>query len=127
MVFRVPRRIASRWANHLKLQWEKVDFNYSLFKVLKILNVTSQEFEKCWRFVDDSATEDEIFGLLKEAGFGVRSGAISPRINFVRKVLQRYKEAKVFVCVCVCVCVYGLLVVVITHCCVSFFFVIVEI
>ena len=96
----MPRRIASRWANHLKLEWEKVDFNYSLFKVLKILNVTSQEFEKSWRFVDESATDDEIFRLLKEAGFGARSGAISPRIDFVRKVLQRYKEAKVFLCVC---------------------------
>ena len=96
----MPRRIASRWANHLKLQWEKVDFNYSLFKVLKILNVTSQEFEKSWRFVDESATDDEIFRLLKEAGFGTRPGAISPRMDFVRKVLQRYKEAKVFVCVC---------------------------
>ena len=70
---------------------------YSLFKVLKMTNVISDEFAKCWKFVKNKATDDGLFRLWKEAGFGPLSCAeTSSKVDFVHKVLQRYQEAKVF-------------------------------
>ena len=93
----VPPRIHSRWLKYLKVQWARSPCVYSLLTTLKITNVTSDEFGKCWQFTREIATDDELFRLLKEAGFGPHISARSPKFDFVRKVLQKYREAKVFV------------------------------
>ena len=95
----VPHRILPRWSKYMKVvHGARVSFHYrySLFKVLKMANVTSDEFGKCWEFVENKDTDDGLFRLLYEAGFGPRCAAYSSKLDFVRKVLQRYKEAKVF-------------------------------
>ena len=59
---------------------------------LKMMNVSSKEFASCWQFVKKSTPPEELFSLLKDAGFGPRDAEISPKLEFVREVLQRYKE-----------------------------------
>ena len=97
----VPRRIHSRWSKHLKMQGLQVSKvrvrMYSIETVLKMAGITSDEFAKCWKFMGDNATDDELFRLFKEAGFGTHSSAIAPKIDFLSKVLQRYEDAKVCV------------------------------
>ena len=97
----VPQRIYSRWSKHLKMQGLQVSKvrvrKYSIEMALKMASITSDEFAKCWKFMSGDATDGELFRLLKEAGFGARSSAIAPKIDFVSKVLQRYEDTKVCV------------------------------
>ena len=112
MRVQVPDRIQSRWCKHVKIN---THVGYSIAVVLKMMNVTSQEFSKCWEFMKKSTTDEELFCLFKDAGFCPGVSISSGKLDFVRKVLQRYNDAKVFVCVCVraCVCVC---VCVLCHC-----------
>ena len=95
----VPPRLRSRWSKHVRRQGGNVSFQYkfSLSKMLRMTNVTSDEFAKCWEFVKKNTTHEDIFRLLKEAGFGHRYAALFTKLNFVRKVVQRCKDEKVFV------------------------------
>ena len=68
------------------------------------MNVTSQEFAKCWEFMKKKTTNEELFCLFKDAEFRSPIAMTTGKLDFVRKVLQRYNDTKV--CVCVCVCVY---------------------
>ena len=77
------------------MQAENVSFKYALSKVLKMMNVPSKEFAKCWNFIKKNTTHEELFCLVKDAGFGPRDVALFSKVAFVRKVLQRYKDANV--------------------------------
>ena len=75
----------------------KAKNRYTISKALKMMNVTSEEFKNCWQFVKKNTTHEELFCLLKEARFGPRDVALAPKLDFVRKVLQRHEDAKVCV------------------------------
>ena len=94
--FFVPPRLHSRWSKHMEVQG-KLQFKYKLSKILKMTNVPSKEFAKCWEFIKKNTTHEELFCLLKDGFSLVEAGgdAASPKVDFVRKVLQRYEDAKV--------------------------------
>ena len=97
MVLQVPDRIHSRWREHAKLDSSRRRVvKYTVSAALKMMNVTSQEFAKCWEFITKNASHDELFYLLKDAGFGSSILVTSAKLDFVRKVIQRYNDAKVF-------------------------------
>ena len=97
MVLQVPDRIHSRWCEHAKIDSPSSRVvQYRVSAVLKMMNVTSQEFAECWEFITKNTSHDEIFYLLKDAGFGPSIHVTSAKLDFVRKVIQRYHDAKVF-------------------------------
>ena len=88
----VPASVHTRWSEHVKQRARIKDFAYNISNGLKMMNVTSKEFAKCWQFMKKSTTDEELFCLLKDAGFGPPHAAIPPKVEFIRKVLQRYKD-----------------------------------
>ena len=94
----VPDRIHSRLCEHLKREESPV--GYSISAPLKMLNVTSQEFSECWGFIKNSTTDEELFCLFKDAGFGSSVPVTTRKLDFVRIVLQRYNDAQVFLSLC---------------------------
>ena len=94
--FFVPPRFHSRWAKHMEGRG-KLQFKYKLSKILKMINVRSKEFRKCWGFINRNTAHEELFCLIKDGFSPVEAGghATSPKVDFARKVLQRYEDAKV--------------------------------
>ena len=66
-----------------------------MFPSLQRANVSENEFKSCWFYLHPRLSDDELFSLFKDSGFSPRDHEVTG-IAFVRAVLQRYKDAKVF-------------------------------
>ena len=65
-----------------------------MFRHLQKANVSEKEFKSCWFYLHPRLSDDELFSLFKDSGFS--HGEITGRSAFVRTVLQRCKDIKVF-------------------------------
>ena len=96
----LPKWINPRWNKFVKRPYPLRMYQYGISPALKSANVSRKEFLKCWRFVRSRAAPDDVFSWLKDAGFGQGSIAKSRRtplrVAFVRKIIQQYKDMKVF-------------------------------
>ena len=94
MRFIVPKRIAVRYAQHFKLP--RLDlYRYDMTSSITKAKVCTAEFKIRWAYMRARLSDDELFSLFKDSGFSPRDHEVTG-IAFVRAVLQRYKDAKVF-------------------------------
>ena len=94
----VPTRINARWSKLVKHR--RTTYQYGVTKALNSANIGREEFLKRWRFVKSRTPPDELFSWFKEARFGQGYMKVSRRtplrVAFIRKILQRYTDIKVF-------------------------------
>ena len=94
----VPIWLHSRWKEIVKRR--RKYYQYSVTDALQSANIRGRKFLKRWRFVRSRTPPDELFSWFKDAGFGqgymMQSLRTSSRVTFVRKIMQRYKDIKVF-------------------------------
>ena len=98
----LPKLIISRWNTFLKSDRKRKKYWYVITTALEVENVDKEEFLKCWKFVRPRTRPEEVFSWFKDAGFGQihsTSARKSLRVAFVRKILQRYKDIKVYACI----------------------------
>ena len=94
MRFIVPKRIAVRYAQHFKLP--RLDlYRYDMTSSITKAKVCTAEFKIRWAYMRARLSDDELFSLFKDSGFSPRDHEVTG-IAFVRAVLQRYKDVKVF-------------------------------
>ena len=90
----VPKRIGVRWAQHHNLP--QLDHHgYDMMPSITNAKVCTGMFKICWNYLRVRLSDDELFSLFKDSGFSPRDRKVIG-IAFVRSVLQRYKDAKVF-------------------------------
>ena len=82
----VPRRIVTRWGKHVRNE-RKPFFQYKINAALERANVGKDEFKKCWKFVTRTMSDEDLFNLFKQAGFGQPNSKIVSKINFVKQVM----------------------------------------
>ena len=101
----LPTWLNLRWEKFVKRPHPLRIYRYGVTAAVKAANISRKEFLKCWTFVRSRASRDDIFCWLKDAGFGQdsigKSRRTPLRVAFVRKILQRYKDIKVYACICV--------------------------
>ena len=95
---KVPRRIRARWLKHVEITQTSTDYQYDISSAVKIANVCPEELRKCWKFVKSVISNEELFCMFKDAGFGSCRKQKQPHhvVSFVKKILQRYQDFKVF-------------------------------
>ena len=64
--------------------------------------VSSKEFKKCWKMVQPTIPDEELFYLFEKA-FDVPGNNLDGKVNFINDILRRYKAMGELVCVCECV------------------------
>ena len=81
------------------MKYKRKRYDFAVTNALELANVSTKEFLKCWQFVRPRTPPDEVFSWFKDAGFrqgstkvSLRVPAVSLKVVFVRKILQRYKE-----------------------------------
>ena len=88
----VPSRISRRWGKYVK-DVQRRQFRYGITAALKIANVRAQKFKRCWFYVREEMSKDELFSLFKNARFDVDDrGHYRSRAKFVSIILQRYED-----------------------------------
>ena len=91
----VPERIGSRWGKHVRNEKRTV-FRYMVNAALKRANVSADDFSKCWAFVAPALSDQELFNLLKRAGFGQAGFGqpdknIDDKANFIKQIMRRFQ------------------------------------
>ena len=80
----LPKRLIQRW--------RKITGNHHCFNIanaLSMVQVTYNEFKKCWRTVKLMLPDNEIFCIFEKT-FGPRNN-LAAKVDFVKEILQRYK------------------------------------
>ena len=92
----IPMRINARWAKYHNLLHRDV-YKYDITTIVKKANIRVDEFKKCWFYVKSRLSDDELFSLFKDSGFSPKGlQEMSSRLDFVKNVVQRYKDTMVF-------------------------------
>ena len=89
----IPRRINAKFAKHNNLPTQDAYQYYIPGLILQRAKTSEEEFKRCWLYLHPVLTDDELFSLFKDSGFSPR--AKYGRLEFVRSVLKKYKDAKV--------------------------------
>ena len=91
----IPKRLAARWAKHYNLRRQE-RYQYRMFdSTLEKAKVSVNEFKKSWRYVHTQVSDNDLFSLLKDAGFGSagdKSRTVDDRVDFIKNVIQRHKD-----------------------------------
>ena len=90
----MPKRIKARWSRHHNLP-KQDRYTYDIAPALKKAKIDTDEFNICWSYLNAKLSSDELFSLFY-FGFSPRDPDVPGRLAFVRTVLKRYKDAKVF-------------------------------
>ena len=90
----VPKRIKERWC---KTHCNNLQFR--LNKSLSEAKVSAKEFKRCWKMVQPTIPEDEIFCLFEKT-FGSGNNRRG-KIDFINYILRRYQNMGETVCDCV--------------------------
>ena len=90
----MPKRIKARWSRHHNLP-KQDRYTYDIAPALKKAKIDTDEFNICWSYLNARLSSDEIFSLFY-FGFSPTDPDVPGRLAFVRTVLKRYKDAKVF-------------------------------
>ena len=90
----VPKRIRVRWVQHHNLP-QQDRYQYRMNSSLAKAKVCAEEFFTQWAYVRARLSDDKLFSLFN-FGFSPREHDVTRRLAFVRTVLQRYTDAKVF-------------------------------
>ena len=91
----VPKRIRERWCSYPC--GNNVEF--LIGKALSQTNVGEEKFKKCWKTVQPTIPEEELFRLFKK-GFNSRNN-LHGKVDFINDILRRYKGMTEPVCDCV--------------------------
>ena len=84
----VPKRIRKRWCSYPSGN----NFEFLIGTALSQTNVGAEKFKKCWKTVQPTIPEGELFCL-----FGNTFGSVDNlrgKVDFIKDILRRYQEAK---------------------------------
>ena len=92
----LPSRIRQRWRKSYG-----TGFKLNIGKALLIINISWEEFQKCWRMVHPMIPDKELVCLLKKA-FGRQN--LPCKVALIKDIMRRYKDMEKPVCDCL-VCI----------------------